>query len=248
MEFIFGCAFGKAEQDTAVLKTAAAPVLESKMMSEEDARTAGKAVNEASVAAKASCKACSDFIVERRMNIDSVKPPLLAPLREEQMKIQERIQECYKIVVSATISAKVMIDKAVKKTAATKTLEKRTSSFEKYNGKREVMTIDEIVAYAKGEYSFAFSKEAATVVAKKFGDGKAVPLKHFQRIKVAVGIAREEEASKIRKKEAETWLKNTELPKTFKALRSCVINCVFPTFFVFHVVVFYVILCPHLGV
>ena len=78
---------GKAEQDTAALKTTAAPVLESKIMSEEDARSAGKAVSEVSVAAKASCKACSDFIVERRMNIDSVKPPLLAPLREEQLKI-----------------------------------------------------------------------------------------------------------------------------------------------------------------
>ena len=195
---------GKAEQDTAALKTTAAPVLESKIMSEEDARSAGKAVSEVSVAAKASCKACSDFIVERRMNIDSVKPPLLAPLQEEQLKIQERIQECYKIVVSSTISAKVMIDKAVKKTAATKTLEKRTSAFEKYNGKREVMTIDEILAYAKGEYAFAFSKEAAAVVAKKYGDGKSVPRVHFQRIKVAVGIAREEEASKARKKEAET--------------------------------------------
>lgn len=208
----------QAEQDTAALKTTAAPVLESKIMSEEDARSAGKAVSEVSVAAKASCKACSDFIVERRMNIDSVKPPLLAPLREEQLKIQERIQECYKIVVSSTISAKVMIDKAVKKTAATKTLEKRTSAFEKYNGKREVMTIDEILAYAKGEYAFAFSKEAAAVVAKKYGDGKSVPRVHFQRIKVAVGIAREEEASKARKKEAE--LKRLALEAKKKAIEA----------------------------
>lgn len=196
--------FGKAEQDTAVLKTTAAPVLEPKILSEEDARSAGKAVSEASVAAKASCKACSDFIVERRNNIDSVKPPLLAPLREEQLKIQERVQECYKIVVSSTFSAKVMIDKAIKKTQATKTMEKRSTFFEKYNGKRDVMTVDEMLAYAKGEHSFVFPKEAAAAVAKKYGDGKSVPRMHFQRIKVAVGIAREEEASRARRKEAET--------------------------------------------
>ncbi len=197
--------FPQAEEDTAALKTAAAPVLESKIMSEEDARTAGKAVSEVSVAAKASCKACSDFIVERRNGIDCVKAPLLAPLREDQLKLQGRIQECYKIVVSSTISAKVMIDKAVKKTQATKTLEKRTSAFEKYNGKKEVMTIDEIITYAKGEFSFVLSKELAVKIAKKYGDGKGVSRAHFQRIKVAIGIAREEEASKVRRKEAEAW-------------------------------------------
>eukprot|EP00913_Durusdinium_trenchii_P013604 g12774.t1 len=209
----------KAEQDTAQLKSAAAPVLESKIMSEEDARAAGKVVGEVSVAAKASCKVCSDFIVERRVGIDSVKPPQLAAIREEQLKLQSRIQECYKIVVSSTISARVMIDKAIKKTLATKTLEKRTSAFEKYNGKKEVMTVDEIIAYAKGEFSFALSKEAAAAVVKKYGDGRgSVGKAHFQRIKVAVGILREEEASKARRKEAE--LKRLALEAKKKAIEA----------------------------
>ena len=180
----------KTEQDIAQLKSAAAPVLESKIMSEEDARAAGKVVSEVSVAAKVSCKACSDFIVERRMGIDSVKPPQLTAIREEQLKLQGRIQECYKIVVTSSISAKGMIDKAVKKAAATKTLEKRTSTFEKYNSKKDAMTVDEIIAYAKGEFSFTLTKEAASAIAKKYGDGKGVAKAQFQRIKVAVGILR----------------------------------------------------------
>lgn len=151
---------------------------------------------------QASCKACSDFVVERRMGLDAVKPPLLNALREEQLKLQSRIQECYKIVVSSTISAKVMIDKAVKKTVAEKVLEKRTSCFQTYTTS-DRMSVDQIVAYAKGEYSFALSKEAAQAIAKKHGDAKSVAKAQWQRVKVAVGIAREEEASKMRLKEAE---------------------------------------------
>ncbi|CAJ1426140.1 unnamed protein product [Effrenium voratum] len=194
----------KAEQDTAELKTAAAPVLEAKSMSEEEAKTAGKAVSEVSVAAKASCKACSDFIVERKVGIDCVKPPHLAAIREEQLKLQGRIQECYKVVVSATISAKVMIDKAIRKTQAEKVFEKRASAFDKYNSRKDqVFTADDIVLYAKGEFSFVLSKESAANIVKKFGDGKSVPRARFQRIKVAVGIAREEDASRLRREEAE---------------------------------------------
>ena len=161
-------------------------------------------MSEVSVAAKASCKACSDFIVERKVGIDCVKPPHLAAIREEQLKLQGRIQECYKVVVSATISAKVMIDKAIRKTQAEKVFEKRASAFDKYNSRKDqVFTADDIVLYAKGEFSFVLSKESAANIVKKFGDGKSVPRARFQRIKVAVGIAREEDASRLRREEAE---------------------------------------------
>ena len=136
------------------------------------------------------------------MGLDAVKPPLLSALRQEQLQLQSRIQECYKIVVSSTISAKVMIDKAMKKSVAEKVLEKRTSCFEKYTSSGQ-MSVEQIVAYAKGEYSFALSKQAAEAIAKKHGDAKNVAKAQWQRVKVAVGIAREEEASKMRRKEAE---------------------------------------------
>ena len=195
----------KAEQDTASLKTTAAPVLESKSMSENEAREAGKSVSEVSVSAKASCKVCSTFIVERRMSIDAVKPPYLAELRDEQLKLQTRIQECYRIVVSSTTSARDMIDKAVRKTHAMKVFAKRTSAFDKYNSAKDgYLSVDDIIAYAKGEFRFPLSKDAAGSMMKKHGEGgKGVPRALFQRVKVAVGIAREEEACQARRREAE---------------------------------------------
>lgn len=45
----------KAEQDTAELKTAAAPVLEAKSMSEEEAKTAGGAEGEMVLCRRATC-------------------------------------------------------------------------------------------------------------------------------------------------------------------------------------------------
>ena len=61
-----------------------------------------------------------------------------------------------------------------------------------------------MIAYAKGEFRFPLCKEAASTILKKHGEGiRGVPRARFQRVKVAVGIAREEEAVLARKREAE---------------------------------------------
>jgi len=192
----------KAEKDTATLKEAAAPVMEAKVLGVEAAKAAGKAVSEASVDAKVSCKACTDFIVEKRATIESAKP--FTEVREDLLKLQSRIQECYKLVVSASISAKILIDKAIKKTVADEKFAKRASLFGQYSNKDGTLSASEITAYAKGEFKFALKSEiAAKIVAQLSGGKKGVPKELFQRVKVAVGIAREEETSRIRRKEAE---------------------------------------------
>eukprot|EP00931_Biecheleriopsis_adriatica_P108247 TRINITY_DN8257_c0_g9_i1.p1 TRINITY_DN8257_c0_g9~~TRINITY_DN8257_c0_g9_i1.p1 ORF type:complete len:672 (-),score=266.95 TRINITY_DN8257_c0_g9_i1:55-1785(-) len=202
----------KAEQDTAKLKEVAEPVLDGGAVGEEEARFAAGVVSEVAVTAKASCKACTDFVVEKRAGIDAVKPPALTEIRTEQLKLQARVHECYKVVVTATIAAKSAIEKAAKKLEAEKKIEKRTSIFDKYS-KNGVMSKDNIVSYAKGEFNFTLAKDVSAKIATKLGDKSGVPKERFQQIKVAVGIAREEEASRLRRKEAEERRKALEAKK-----------------------------------
>jgi len=204
----------KAEQDVAKVKEVGAPVLEgAETKSElglEEAKTLWESVTQVVGAAKASSKACTDFIVTNRATIEKAKS-IVTETREELLKLQGRIQDFFKIVIKTSLTTKAIHEKAAKKAKAAKELERRSALFTKYSTGGVMSKVD-IEFYAKREFEFSLAKEDLTKIFERFAVGKGVPKEKFQQLKLAVGIAREEEASRMRVKElAEKKAKLEEL-------------------------------------
>lgn len=209
----------KAEKDIEKVKEARAPLgeigSEKKDLEASELASAEKSVREVAVDAKASCKACTDFLVEQRPIIEQARF-LLAETRQELVKVQMRLHVALKFLTSTLITAKAMHTKAAKKVAAAKHAAKIQDIFEKYDRDGDgLLSRQDIVAYAKGEFKFDMSDEA---VEKSWcflvtnGDA-GIPLEKFQRLKVSVGIAREEAASEIRLRILEEKRKHFEARK-----------------------------------
>jgi len=209
----------KAEKDAARLKEVAAPAVEGKELEPAEAKDVSKAVGEVCVDAKASCKSCTEFIVKNRSAIEQAKDIVL-PTREELIKLQHRLADCFKLIITATAAAKAVKEKAVKKARAAKQCEKRASLFDKYDKDKDgTLNKKEISLYAKGEFGFAVPAQAMLrILAQLASESAGVPKAKFQRLKMAIGIAREEEASRVRRKAAEERRKILEEKK--KALQA----------------------------
>jgi Ca2+-binding EF-hand superfamily protein len=218
----------KAEEDSTKLKDAASPaVAEGAVLGTEEAKDTAIAVAEAGASAKAACKACTELIVTNRQALEgssatvAAAKDLSAELREGLLKLQGRLQETLKLIISSTMSSKVACEKAVKKAKAMEALDKRAAVFQKYD-KRKKGHLDkaEVVAYAKGEFCLALSAEAAARIAGRLTpEGAAgVPKAALQDLRKAVGIAAEEEAARQRLKAAEE--KRTAMEAKKSALMS----------------------------
>uniref|UniRef100_A0A7S1QXX4 EF-hand domain-containing protein n=1 Tax=Alexandrium catenella TaxID=2925 RepID=A0A7S1QXX4_ALECA len=210
--------------------------MEGKDLEVEDSKTFCEAGKEA----KASCKAAVEFIVEHRTSIEqgllaAVPPPPAPPAigggppappadpkgpsgeaREELLKLQARVHNCLKTIVTLTTTVQAIHLKAVQKEKALKLVEKRSITFDKYDRDKDgQLNKKEIVMYAKGEYNFSIAEGVVPKIIGKITDGGAgVPKSKFQRLRVAVGIAREEEASRVRRKKAEERAKYIAQKKT----------------------------------
>lgn len=201
----------KAEQDSAVLFEAGAPVLsdeaKDKELTPELTTQVNKAVQDASVAAKSSCKSCTNFLVTNRDAMEQAKY-ILAETRQELVLLQSRVNDCLKKLVKTTSVTKDTHAKVVKKASATKKLNARAQTFSKYDRDGDnAWSAKEISAYAKGEFAFELPSEVAMKIIRQIAGGdetaRKVAKDNFHRVKVAIGIAREEEASRLRVAEKE---------------------------------------------
>merc|ERR1740129_2093874 len=113
--------------------------------------------------------------------------------------------ECYRQIVTICSKTKSAHGVAAKKGKAAAVLAERAALFEKYDKDKDgFLNQREVGLYAKGEFAFLFSTEASAKVLARLANGKAgVPRERFQALRMAVGIAREEEASRERLRAAE---------------------------------------------
>jgi len=228
---------GKAEKDVERLKEAGAPFvdLQGKDMGRGEALDAGRAVDEAGKCAKDACKACTEFIVTNRNVLEqglllqptTCEPPqeekeeteeaktVTVEAREELLRLQVRVQECFKLLISTSMTAKVVRDKAVKRASAAMVFDKRGDIFDKYDKDRDgFLNQKELCAYAKSEFSVVLPPEAQQrILGRLGGEAAAIPKDLFQKMRMAVGIVREEEASKERRRLAEERRKLLEEKK-----------------------------------
>jgi len=225
---------GKAEKDSERLKEAAAPVLdapEGKDLGPEESGPVVKALGEVVVDAKASGKACTEFLVVNRekllqgttgtaiyptsMEVDGQAKPFFMEAKGELLKLQGRIQECFKVVISSVDKTRAVHDNAVKKAKAVSRYERRAALFDKYDKDKDgALSKKEIASYAKAEFGFGIPTEAfPKLLAQLATINGCVPKDRFQRLKIAIGILREEEAARQRRKEAEERRKVLEEKK-----------------------------------
>jgi len=221
----------KAERGVERMKELGAPAVEGKDLEPADSKT----FCEVGKDTKAACKASVDFIVEHRSSIEqgllAVPPPPAPPstpgmpapptesrrdTKEELLKLQSRVHNSLKAIVSTTTTVQAVHSKAVKKDRALKLYEKRSATFDKYDRDKDgELNKKELTMYAKGEFGFGLTEAVAPKILAKLADGHAgVPKSKFQRLRVAVGIAREEEASRVRRKKAEERAKFIAEKKT----------------------------------
>jgi len=156
-------------------------------------------------------KACIDFILSRKMNVRNVGqevPHILHRVGTSSKDAQTTIQ----VAKTAGQKAQDNKDAAARKAAAKRSQEKQESLWNKYDKDNDgVWGRDDIICYVKEEYAFDMTDERVTKILQDLAPGSnGVPKDKFSRLKVLVGIARDEVRSKQRKIEAERRKKLVE--------------------------------------
>jgi len=214
------------------LKEEASPILENGDLSSKDIAAAmSGSVEGASSEAKAGCRACTDFLVGKRAQIEEVCSAL-RETKQELHPIQFRIHACLVAHAECTQAVKAVHKKTWRKEKATEALNKLDAMFKKYDVDGDGhWSAKEISAYAKGEFKFEVPAPVVEMVLMLHGvDGKGLPQGKLQRVRTAVGVARDEAKDKLRKEAAEKRRqeveeKKTELQETLKELAEALDAC-----------------------
>jgi len=187
-------------------------------MKEEEIEELAKSIAEAAEEANAKVKTGSDFLKE---NQSAMKVPdmLGQPTPESRAafsKTMETVNAYLKTKEMAIGKAKMAKVKGLKRAKAKKALESQVAKFKKYDADKDgALNKKEIVVYAKKEFGFALADAAATKILKVLtGPGaKGVKQEDFQKLKVQVGIQRENALDAQRKKKREQREKEVEAAK-----------------------------------
>jgi len=213
----------KAEVCDGRLREALTPVFDGVVMGDEEAKRVEREVAAAAGDARTACNACVDFVLTNRSTLESTSPlmqsaptedlrKLIAEAKEDLVKLQQRTKGCLSRAMVGVLSAKAATDKAVKKARAFRRFEKRGALFRKYDADNDgALNGKEVTQYAKVEFGFSVSSDGLARIMSQVAHGSGgVPEAQFQALKLAVGIAREEEAAKERKRQAEAKRKLLE--------------------------------------
>merc|ERR1712194_125586 len=161
-----------------------------------------QAVEKAGKVAMSSCSRCADFLVGKRPIIDEaseIRNETWAALLAVQPRIQAATRQATEVLGVASSSKQ----KISAKMAAKKRADKNKATFAKYDKDGDgYLSKEEIIAYTKGEYDFALPEGNAERICRQVvkGDNPGVAPNTFQLLKCAVGIAREEERCKDKRK------------------------------------------------
>jgi len=194
-----------AVKDGERLKEVAAPASQPDMdTTPEEVRKLVSSVSEVAASAKASCKACNDFIVTNRSALEQAKF-VWNETKAELLRWQSQIQDCLRQIISLTLRAKSVQTRMVRKATAVKVIAKRSATFDKYDKDNDgELNKKEVLAYAMSEFSFAIPKDALPKIFQQLESANGgIPKAKFHQLKMAVGITREGEASRSRREEAE---------------------------------------------
>eukprot|EP00932_Pfiesteria_piscicida_P016955 SRR837773.386.p1 GENE.SRR837773.386~~SRR837773.386.p1 ORF type:complete len:679 (+),score=265.83 SRR837773.386:608-2644(+) len=210
-----------AEAAAASLKDAAKVVLEKDDLSEMNVSAIDKLLESVDAAAKDArekVKACSDMAVKdgTAMRVADqhragAKRPVAAGEDAEQPEagterltlapLTARMGECSKALDQTLASCRSAAEKGKKKVEARAKIAELHKLFDKYS-KGGIMSKTEVKKYAQSEFKFKLTDDATTGIFRALVEegAKGVKKDDFQKLKVAVGVARERELDAQRRK------------------------------------------------
>lgn len=201
-----------AEGSVSELKEKVQPIMDTSLdLSELDKSSAG--FDEVKGKAKASCRACSDFLLSKRFAMEEARS-VVAETREQLVQLQRKIHGAFVNMATCVNGLEAKIDGAHRKEKALKHMEKREELFRKYDVDNDgMLNAQEIAAYAQGEYSFQVPQSVIDKLVGSGDDRRGVDKQNLARVRQAVGVAREEAAVKRRRVEAEKRRRELEAEK-----------------------------------
>lgn len=167
-------------------------------ISMEGIESAAQAIEIVTVEARQKTKACTDYILK---NGSELKEPRLlqgAQPTEERPNLAtllSRINDCARQAEVTISTSNLARTRAIKRAEARKKTEASNVIFRRYDKDNDgFLSRTEIVDYAKGEYNFDIPQDSLDTICKVLiEDGAAgVKMEELQRVKVAVGLAREQ--------------------------------------------------------
>jgi len=186
----------EAERVAKVLKEETESFSGDKELGLEEVMATAKAVDEAGQEAKDKMKACTDFILskgsEMRTQDAAGQPP--SETKQTLAKLLQRINECTRGNEALLVSARESKEKAIQRAEARKQMTEMIDLFDKFDADKDgLLSRPDVLKYAKTEFDFALSKSSVDAIFKVLVEegSKGVKKSLFQKLKVAVGIARE---------------------------------------------------------
>jgi len=197
------------EESGAKLKELTAPALASTATLESIAEADAVIRGDVGMGAKAAGKACTDLMIANRSNVEALR--MNFETKAGMIALQARIHKALEQVVTASHSVTTAQDRLKRKAVAVERVEKRNAVFAKY-AKGGALGRKELPVYARGEFGFEVPGEEVGRILDRLGAAKdsGVTKEMYYQLRVAVGIAKEEEASRQRRREAEERRKKLE--------------------------------------
>lgn len=194
-----------AEESFSGLKETAAALVDDPTVDLEQVDSLKVDVEAAAVKTQEKIKACQEFFIT---NGPAIKVPDLAGMapcdnKQIQQKITQRLTETIRSKDALMKSVEAAKSKAIRRGEALAKLKKYKASFAKYLPKgKDLMDKVAVKKYAKGEFKIELTPEAVEQIWKYvLQDGnQGIKVEQHQRLKVAVGVAREMEQDAERKK------------------------------------------------
>lgn len=211
---------GSAETKVEMMKLKAGPILNNGgLPSGMNVKRACADVHAARDDARAGCKACTDFLVRKKVQVEEATT-VPEETRSQIVPLQRRIHEAIRELVGRSKAAEAATDKVLKRQRAAKALEKRDIVFKRYDQDNDgLLNRQEIMLYAKGEFGFETPEAVVDKLLEEHSSAgsKGLPKEKLVRVRIALGIAREEANARSRKEEIER--KRREVEEQKAALR-----------------------------
>merc|ERR1740130_324747 len=182
------------------------------------------AVEKAVVESNSKMQLVNDFMMKEQQAMRDT-PPIEgeepATCQEDLTKCSQRANEVKKVIAATAARAITQKTTRLKKALALEEVNKHMVVFKKYaKESKEKLSRKEIMAYAKGEFSFVMPASTLDQIFNAMAEegAKGIPKDDFYRVRSAVGLAREVAADGSRREEREK--REKELVKKKEALQA----------------------------
>ncbi|CAE7236692.1 SACS [Symbiodinium natans] len=158
-------------------------------------------IDEAKEEATARTSESQEYLTQHKATMTVQDLPGQPPAEVKQVlsKVMDRLLETTKKKDAVMLKIHLVKSKALKRSKAKQVMEERKAKFSKY-AKDGVLDKKQVVAYSKKEFGFALTEVAAGKIFKALQVTKGVTTADFQRLRVQIGILREQKKDQSRKR------------------------------------------------